>query len=158
MPTLKAGTAKEDDYDAIPEDEVVVVRLADVEAKTQTFKNKETGQDEESTRLRWSFVVTEPGPWEGRTVSGMTSTSFVAHPNCKAYNWASALMGGYQFAPEETLETDDLIGKPARAVIKQNEKNGRIYENVVNLLQARSAGATGAITPPSQTTWDESPF
>lgn len=158
MPTLKTGTSSSsEDYDLIPADEVVAASLADVEMKTQTFTNKETGEPEDSTRLRWSFVVTEAGPWQGRTVTGMTSDSFVAHPNCKAYNWASALLGGHQFAPEEVLDTDDLIGKPCRVIITHNKKPDRTWENVANVLQARNAGQS-AMSSPAQTTATDSPF
>jgi hypothetical protein len=159
MPTLKtAGSGGDPDYDAIPNEEVIAVSLADVEERTQTFRNDETGQPEEVDRLRWSFIVTEPGPYQGRTVTGMTSTAFTSHPNCKAYQWASALSGGYQFAPDETLDTDDLVSKPARVLIKHNVKDGRVYENVVNVLQARPGGTTGAITSPAQTTATDTPF
>lgn len=153
MPKLTAGTASSDeDYDAIPEDEVVAASLADVDSLEQTFKNDETGNPEVVTRLKWSFVVTEPGPWQGRTVTGLTSTSFVSHPNCKAYNWASALAGGKQFDEDEVLDTDDLIGKPCRVIIKHNVKNGRTYENVANVLQPRAGFTSG------QTTAQEAPF
>ncbi len=157
MPKLKAGSSSSgEDFDLIPEDEVVAASLADVESKEMTFNNRDTGEPETSTRLKWSFVVTEPGPWQGRTVTGMTSDSFVAHPNCKAYNWASAIEGGKQYGEGETLETDDLIGKPCRVIITHNKKPDRTWENVANVLQARNAGQSN--TPSSQSTAAEAPF
>ncbi len=147
MPQLKAGDKPEEEERNIPPDEeVLAVALADVEEKEMTFTNRETGEPEKVDRLKWSFIITEPGTWQGETVTGMTSTSFVPHPDCKAYKWASNLEGGKEYAADETLDTDDLIGKPARVLIAQNTKDGRTYANVATVLQARP-GAVAQPTP-----------
>lgn len=148
MPKLKTGqTGGDGDVgELIPHEEIVAVTLADVEATVSTFKNDNTGKDEEVERLRWKFIVSDPGPYQGQMVSGMTSTAFVPHPNCKAYAWASALMGGKTFADNEVLDTDELVGRPARVLVKHKVGTDRTWVNVDSVLQAR-AGTSATDTP-----------
>lgn len=123
---LKAANPAEQ----IPEGEVLNARLANIELHEFNWQ----GQDIE--KLRWKFVVSD-GEWEGKEIQGQTSTNFVAHPGCKAYNWATAI-SGKAYEEGEELETDELIGLPCRIITAQKEgKDGRIWPDVKDVLATR---------------------
>ena len=127
---LTAGDPQE--LDLIPEGEVVNVRLLSVEYNEFIYNG------EQIQKLRWGFAVTDPGPWQGKTITGDTSKNFTAHPNCKAYNWAIALTGK-DYATGEEMDTEDLIGLPARIIIQHKPgKDGRLWMRAREVLKAAS--------------------
>lgn len=114
----------------IPEGEVLDARLANVELHEFTYG----GQNIQ--KLRWKFIVSG-GEWEGKEIQGQTSTNFVAHPGCKAYNWATAI-SGRTFEEGEELDTDELIGLPCRIITAQKTgKDGRIWPDIRDVLPPR---------------------
>lgn len=123
---LKAGFS-----DQIPEGEILEARLADVELHEFDWNN-ETVQ-----KLKWKFVISH-GEYAGKDIVGETSTAFVAHPNCKAYNWTTALTGKAYAAGEE-LDTDELIGLPARVIsMHKPGKDGTAWVRIRDVLPLRS--------------------
>lgn len=129
MVKLTGGDAA--DYNLIPENEIINVRLVSVEEKQFTFDG------ETVDKLRWTFTILDD-PWKGNTLMGDTSTSFNAHPNCKAYQWAKALTGK-DFNIGEEFDTDMITGHPARALIKhRTDKQGRVWPKIGELLPPRA--------------------
>jgi hypothetical protein len=129
---ITAGESKE--FDLIPENELVNVRVSDILAHNFEWEG------ETIHKLKWEFVISEPGQWEGKTVFGETSTTFTAHPNCKAYNWAVAITGK-QYDSGETMDTDDLIGMPCRVMIahkKDKKVEDRKWMRVREVLPAKA--------------------
>lgn len=123
---------KTDELNLIPENELVNVRVSNIEMREFTFDN------EKVEKLRWEFVVVDPGPWEGKNIFGDTSTNFTAHPNCKAYNWSTAITGK-QFDVGEELDTDNLLGLPCRVIIMHKpDREGRSWMRVREVLPART--------------------
>jgi hypothetical protein len=136
MPKLK--TTSSSGFELIPEHEVVPARLVEVTANS--FKLKDTG--EEIHKLRWVFVVTQPGPFEGKEVWGNSSQVFTAHPNCIAYNWAVAITGT-EFQDGDDFDTDDIMGAPCRIMIKHTtDKQERTWMRVKEVLPPKAG--TGA--------------
>ena len=126
---LTAGNPEE--LDLIPEGEVVNVILIGVDPNEFEFKG------EQIVKLRWSFAVSDPGNWQGKTITGDTSKNFTAHPNCKAYNLAIALTGK-EYPVGAELDTDDIIGLPARIIIQHKPgKDGRLWMRAREVLKAQ---------------------
>ena len=132
---MKLTSGDPQELDLIPEGEVVNVILTEIELHEFDWKT------EHIKKLRWHFAVTDPGTWQGKTITGDTSLNFTAHPNCKAYNWVHALTGR-EYPPGEELETDDIVGLPGRIIISHKPgKDGRLW------MRARDVLATSAQTP-----------
>jgi hypothetical protein len=133
---MKLTSGNPEELDLLPEGEVVNVRLLDIEAHEFMWEG------EMIKKFRWSFAITDEGPWKGKSIQGDTSRNFTAHPNCRAYNWIHALTGrGYP--PGEEMDTDDVIGLPARIIIehKPNKKDGRVWMRVKDVLATQGAVA-----------------
>ena len=130
---MKLTSGEPSDFELIPEGDAIGVRLLGVEQRNFEWE----GQPVE--KLRWSFAVTDAGPWQGKTIYGETSTAFTAHPNCKAYNWVKVLTGR-EYEPGEDLDTDELLGLPALAVVRHKPgKDGRKWMRVRELLRLNSS-------------------
>ncbi len=132
MPVLQAGEVSEG-IELIPENDQVNVFLTAVE------DNNFEWNGEQVEKLRWTFVVVDDGPWKGKDITGDTSRKFVAHPECRAYNWAVAISGrNYQDVKE--FDTDDLIGLKCRALIghKASKSSGRTFMNVKEVMPPRA--------------------
>lgn len=116
---------------------IVDARLGDV--VSHSFENA----GDTIHKLRWSFVVSLPGSnWDGKEVTGESSTNFTNHPNCKAMNWAMALTGK-EFENGEVLNTDDLQGLPCKVLIKHKpDKNGRPWMRVEQVFASAAVSAT----------------
>lgn len=137
----------------IAQNDIVDARLANVEVRSFSFENRETGVMEDVTKLRWDFVVLDEGDWKGKTIFGDTSTNFTNHPNCKAFNWVASLTGR-QYEEGEDLDTDDLLGLPCRIIIGHKpDKGGNIWMRAKEVLPARAASATVVPQAP-----EEAPF
>lgn len=131
MVKLKAESA---DFEPIPAGEVVSARLVDVEVREFEWDG-ETVQ-----KLRWNFVVDDPA-YQGEKVTGDTSMTFTDHPNCKAYNWVTAITGR-RYESGEELDTDDLMGLPCRILIGYRDgKNGK-WMRVDNVYPAKASAST----------------
>ena len=144
MVKLKGGDAQE--FELIPENDIVNVQLSDVELRTFTWQ----GDDVE--KLKWTFIIKDPGPWQGREIWGDTSTNFTAHPNCRAYNWVAAITGR-QYGPSEEFDTDELVGMPCRVLVmhkKDTKVEGRKWMRVREVLPAQGIAASTAVVPPGE--------
>jgi hypothetical protein len=86
-------------------------------------------------QFQWDFVVTEEGPFKGRRIRSWTTTSFTAHPNCKAYMWSKAIMRK-DFREGESFDTDELISQGCRLVIGLT--NDGKWNRVENVLPSRA--------------------
>jgi len=133
MPLLEYESAEEQLAALIPENDQVNAMLTKVEANDFEWPK---GSGEVVHKLRWYFTVTDEGPWKGKDIQGDTSTNFKAHPECKAYNWAAAIMGR---APDGPLDTDDILMMKCRILIKHKEsKNtGRVFMTVGDVMAPR---------------------
>lgn len=128
----------------LPENEVVMARLLDVEEGEWT--DQKTG--ELVLNYRWKFIMENVGPdFDGQEISGMTSRNYTAHPNCKAYLWVTQLLGTVPDT-EVGLDTDTLQGKPCRLLIgHRKDQVGRVWMKVKEVLPPRGV----AITMPEPT-------
>ena len=136
---MKLTTEEGGDLELIPEYDKVNVMLSKVEL------NEFTWEDENVQKLRWHFTVTDDGPWKGKDVTGDTSLTFKAHPNCKAYNWAVAI-AGREYAPGDPFDTDEILGMRATVVIghKPQKKTGRVFMRVNEVLAPRASAINSA--------------
>lgn len=100
------------DWVAIDDGAVLLAKLTGFRKVTKSFVDKETG--EPVKKFEFSFQITDPNStFEGRKISGETSTNFVNHPKCKAYSWIQALLGS-ELPQGFKIESDQLIGSEAR--------------------------------------------
>ncbi len=142
MPVLSTGDGSE--YELIPENDQVNVMLDKVEANDFTYEG------EEVHKLRWYFTVLDEGPWKGKTIQGDTSTNFTAHPSCKAYNWASAIVG-HDIPPGTDFDTDDLAGMRCRILIgHRTSKRGQTFMNVKEVMAPRATPSVTATYDPAR--------
>lgn len=94
-----------------------------------TFQGVEekTSARDQSAYLRWSFTVAEGD------VSGTSSTN--TGPMSKAHKWLKGVTGRSP-KPDETFDTDALIGRPCMVVLETND-NG--FSNVVDVLPSATS-------------------
>lgn len=131
MPVLQGEEAAEG-IELIPENDQVNVLLTKVEENNFVYN------DEEVKKLRWYFTVTDEGPWKGKDITGNTSQKFVAHPECKAYNWATA-MTGRNYPAGSNLDTDELLMTKCRILIGHKaSKSGRTFMEAKEVMAPRS--------------------
>lgn len=135
MPVLTSGDPAEG-IELIPENDQVNVMLTKVEENNFVYN------DEEIEKLKWYFTVMDDGPWKGKDIIGDTSQKFVAHPECKAYNWATVI-SGRNFPGGTQLDTDELLMMRCRILIgHKTSKGGRVFMNVKEVMPPRSDGTT----------------
>lgn len=126
------ASATSDDRD-IPEDTVLVATLVNISKREKTNKD-----NEKYTRLNWRFRINDPeSAWDGQSIYGETSTSFVRHADCKFYAWAQMVMG-FEFPSGFDIETDDLVEKECRIVTGRREYTSegepRVYVYVEDVM------------------------
>lgn len=113
MPTVDVGGAKDGDYQVMPEGEVVTATVLDLQQVPSDFTDDDGNKKDQ---FQWDFIITDEGPFKGRKIRSWTTTNFVAHPNCKAYTWAKAILRR-DFKEGESFDTDDLISHSCRLVL-----------------------------------------
>lgn len=141
----------------------VSARVADIELDEWSFTDKKTNELKNVQQIKWTFTIMDKGTWQGKDVFGKTTTNFVAHPNCKAYSWASAITQR-EPAEGESLDTDQLIGLPCVIEIGHSkpDKEGRTWMRVDKVYPASMAQHVqpASFAPPaaSFTAPDDAPF
>ncbi len=86
-----------------------------------------------SLQLQWVFRVLEP-EYEGRELIAYTNAT--SSTTAKLAQWARAL--GCEVVPGEELDTDELVGRKAIAVVVvKPSQQGNRYNHVENLLPVR---------------------
>lgn len=112
-----------------------------------SIEEKETIHGE---RLLWKFEVQHEGSRLEK--DGWTSTSNSERGNL--VKWAGAILGGVG----ESLDTDDLIGKPCTVVVETYEdKEGNERDKVKN-VKAPKKGQKGKKVDPNEDDFAEIPF
>jgi hypothetical protein len=140
----------DDSGDLIPEGTVVEGRLSMVELHEFTWN------DEQVKKLRWHFTLTQP-PYSGREITGDTSLTFTPNPNCKAYNWAAALLQREPAAGEE-IDTDEMIGLAGQLLVgHRNAKDGRVWLKIKEVFAA-GKGAQAMVPAGASAEDDDAPF
>jgi hypothetical protein len=145
MPVTTVGGSKEGDYTVLPEGEVVAATVLNVEQVPSSFKDDD-GNDQE--QFQWDFIVTDEGPFKGKKIRSWTTTNFVAHPNCKAYTWAKAILRR-DFKEGESFDTDDLISHACRLVVGVTA-DGK-WNRVSSVLPAKEASSLTTSESPQET-------
>lgn len=157
---LKPATERaEGAWEPVPDNSLLNAVVLNAAKTLMPFKDKVTGED--VYKVKWSFQVTQDGPFRGRKVEGLTSTSFVNHPECRMYQWAKSLLGAD--LPEGfVFKTDDVIGIECVVLVSATEKERRdgngvwVNNNVVDVRPAEnipvSVGSAYGISA------DEEPF
>ena len=125
-------------------DQVNVV-LAKVEENNFMYK------EEEIEKWRWHFTVLDEGVWQNETITGDTSTNFIAHPECKAYNWATAI-AGHPFPVGYDFDSEELIGMRCRILIghKPSKKSDMVFMTATAVMAPRAITAPIAAVPEDQ--------
>jgi len=134
----------------------VVAMLNKVDPNNFTWFNPQTQVEEEVKKWRWYFTVLDEGPWQGEDITGDTSIKFVAHPDCKAFRWASAIKGA-EYPVGSGLKSDEITGMQCRILIghKPSQKSDRIFMTVTDVMAPR---ATSQQVTPTQAVTQEDPF
>lgn len=143
--TLEANTSSSTgEYPVLPPDSIITVSVQEIEERTAT--NRSTGESWQ--KLEFAFRI-EAVPSQlgadaqslvGSRIWGSTPLRFTMHPDNKLRQWVEALLGGLQLDEGFELETDNLIGRNARAVISNyNKKDGRAAHQVAGLLPPADA-------------------
>lgn len=140
-------------YDKFPAGTRVPARVAGIERDDYSFTDKQSGQQKTVEQIQWTFAIMQPGVWMGKDIVGKTTTNFVAHPNCKAYSWATAITQR-EFAEGEQVEMDNLLGLPCTVEIGHSkpDKEGRTWMRIDNVLPAAVSQHVQAAAP------DDAPF
>lgn len=142
MPTYTLNEPQESaEFTVLQDEDVFHANLVSLTTKVK----KSYTSNEEYTRLNWKFRIDEPDQdVDGRVIYGETSEAFVAHPECKFYSWAQAVMG-VEFPPGFNINTDDLIDMQCRIVVgaREYEKDGetRVYNFVKDVMPSRRGGS-----------------
>lgn len=103
------------------------------------LKKRKNRDGEEYEQLWWKFrILDEDDAFNGQTVQGRTSTSFVDHAECKFKNWSEAITGEIA-AVEEIVDTDDLLDEDCVIVIgvdpyTDKDGNDRVWVAVKDVL------------------------
>lgn len=130
------------EHNLIPENDQANVLVDRVENNDFEYKG------EMVHKLRWYFTVLDEGPFKGKQIQGDTTTNFVAHPSCKAYNWAVAIIG-HQIEPGTDFDFDDLSGQRARVLVgRRVSGQGNEFEKVTEVMPPRSAATSGPAAAP----------
>lgn len=144
--TLEASTGSA--YPVLPADSVIVVEVQSIQDKP--VKNNSTG--ETWTKLEFTFQIDnvpahlgeELKSLEGSRVWGSTSMKFSLHPDNKLRQWVEALLG-LELDEGFELDTDNLVGRRARAVIgNYTKKDGTPGHGVESLLPIAGAAPAPA--------------
>ena len=136
---MKINVTEQQDVKRIDDGTIIEARFAGVEDHEFTFKNRETGAEEIAKRWKWTFTVTEPGEFQGWTLSGLTSRVFNNNENCKAMNWMVAI-SGLEWESEEQVDTDVFLGYPVRLLVGQNKGgDGRIWNRVEDVMPEKKS-------------------
>ena len=98
-------------------------------------------------QLEWEFALDPEG-----TMKAWTSQAY--SPKSKLFAWARAILGE---APE-TLDTDDLIGKPVRLSILSKARDDGSEFNKVDAVLAPRAGQKAKPLPEADELGEEVPF
>jgi hypothetical protein len=124
----------------------VVAMLNKIEPNDFPWFNPQTQKEEQVYKWRWHFMVLDDGPWKGEEITGDTSTKFVAHPDCKAFRWASAIKGS-EYPVGAGFNSDEITGMQCRILIghKPSKKSEMIFMTVTDVMAPR---ATAAQLPP----------
>ena len=98
-------------------------------------------------QLEWQFQIED-----GTTFKSWCSQSL--SPKSKLYSWARALLGG---EVPETLDTDDLIGKPCRISLLLRPRDDGTEYNKVDAVLAPKPGQKARPMPEPEAV-EEIPF
>lgn len=145
--------------DIIPANDQVVAMLNKVEPNNFDWFNPQTQATEKIKKWRWHFMVMDDGPWKGEEITGDTSIKFVAHPDCKAFRWASAIKGS-EYPVGGGFQSDDITGMMCRILIghKPSKKSDRVFMNVTDVMAPRATPQQVAATAPVAAAPGEEPF
>lgn len=127
----------------IEDGEIYAAHLVQTSLKERKFRD----EPELVKRVNWKFRIESDDTHDGRDVWGETSTRFIAHPDCRLYAWASALLGqtlpaGYR------LDLDTVLDRKCRIIVgkREYEKDGEVkFHNYVKEVHpSRESMATMA--------------
>ena len=100
----------------LPEGEPLPVVLLNVEDKTFEYPDKKTGEMKSFTKWTWEFEISD-GDYSGLKIWADTDAKVTNGEGNKPREWAETLLG-VELDLGEGLDTDDLLGLPATAILK----------------------------------------
>ena len=144
---MKRTLGERTEPDLIPADTILTVKVESIEPREWSSA---TGPIH---KLSFKFLILdlprEAGvEWIGRTVYGSVFDRFEDHPDNELKQWVEALLGGIEITSGFELDTDQLIGRKARAVIEHYpRKVGGTGQSVGALLPIASAAPLASPAP-----------
>lgn len=153
MPKLVMQEHDPNAYKTLPADTMIQVEVADIKEREVTSTKGNW------MKLEFKFVVTdipdalmeEYAEVVGSNIWGSVSARFSEHPDNKLRHWAEALFGieltvGYE------LDTDDLLGKKARAAVTNyTKRDGGTAHQVGELFPLGNPFSNKASAPSAPT-------
>lgn len=132
-------------YPVLPPDTIIQVSVVGTEVKPAT--NSKTGETWEKLEFKFkiesipSSLESTMGNAVGGYIWGSVSYKLSDHPDNKLKQWSEALLG-FELGQGYELDTDDLFGRKARAVVSNyTKRNGEAQHQVSALLPAVSTNS-----------------
>lgn len=163
MPVVKLEEAENAEWAILDPDTIIEVEVEDITTRDVPGKDGKSGW----SKFEFKFIIKgvpthaeeEFGSLVGTRIWGSVGTRFSTHPDNKLRQWAVALLNMGDFPPGFELDTDMLIGRTARGVVRQYQKRDGSYNHQIGALlppvTATSAPAdpwsTLAIAPATST-------
>ena len=140
-------------YPVLPPDTIVQVTVVSSEIKQAT--NSKTGESWDKIEFKFKIesvptsLESTMGNAVGSHIWGSVSYKLSDHPDNKLKQWSEALLG-FELGQGYELDTDDLVGRKARAVISNyTKRNGEAQHQVTALLPSVSTTLRSATSAPS---------
>lgn len=100
------------DYADLPENQLLVATLKSLEHRVVAKRDPRPGEDPNFERLKWTFEITEQGPFHGRTIQADTPAEFNNSQFNPAGRYARALLKR-DLTPGQVVHESDFEGLSA---------------------------------------------
>lgn len=150
-PATTGGTTKRK-FDPIPENRIVnvVVEECEVRAFDEAFRRQWNVQDTHEVSFRFRV---KGGDYDNRVVFGSAKPIFEDDPDCRLRLWTQELMGVDTLPDNYVFDTDDLVGRSGRILVRVHTKqNGEQTNKVKEVLRAENQPVG------TERVYDEEPF
>lgn len=126
---MKMTVSEREEPQHIPEGTMLNATFTSVE--DFEFTAKDTGEIVE--RWRWNFTFTQPGPYQGWKVSGLTPRWLATDSRSRAMTWLQAI-SGMSFDVDDEIDVTAYYGRPVKIVVGIRPKGDRVWNTVEDVL------------------------
>jgi len=135
MPVYEDKGGSGSTFPILEEHTVVNVEVVTVEEQESFFKDDDGNPKNE---VVFKFRITD-GEFEGQHLWGRTPTTWSMNEKCKLRQWAEQILAT-KIPAGTPLDTDDLVGRPARAVVGTfTKKTGEQGNKVTDVMKDKNA-------------------